>query len=98
MSKPIEKAVVTVLINGEQYTIRSEASPEYALECAAYLDRTIADIVRTGSVVESHRAVILAALALTDQLFRARAALEAANDASIRKAELLATNIERALT
>lgn len=98
MSNPTEKAVVTVLINGEQYTIRSEASPEYTMECAEYLDRTIADIIRTGSIVEGHRAVILAALALTDQLFRARAELEAANDSANRKAEMLVANIERALT
>jgi cell division protein ZapA len=67
-----ERTVTTVEIAGEEYAIRSEASSEYTLECARYVDRTIAEIMTRGSLVEAHKAAILAALALADQLFQAR--------------------------
>jgi cell division protein ZapA len=67
-----ERTVTTVEIAGEEYAIRSEASSEYTLECARYVDRTIAEIMTRGSLIEAHKAAILAALALADQLFQAR--------------------------
>jgi cell division protein ZapA len=67
-----ERTVTTVEIAGEEYAIRSEASSEYTLECARHVDRTIAEIMTRGSLVEAHKAAILAALALADQLFQAR--------------------------
>jgi cell division protein ZapA len=67
-----ERTVTTVEIAGEEYAIRSEASSEYTLECARYVDRAIAEIMTRGSLVEAHKAAILAALALADQLFQAR--------------------------
>jgi hypothetical protein len=39
---------------------------------AAYVDKTIRTIMNSGAVVESSRAAILAALQITDELFRAR--------------------------
>ena len=41
-------------------------------EVAAYVDRTIRGIMNSGAVVESSRAAVLAALQITDELFRAR--------------------------
>ncbi|MFW5951045.1 MAG: cell division protein ZapA [Gemmatimonadota bacterium] len=78
-----ERTVTTVEIAGEEYTIRSEASREYTLECARYVNETIEQIMARGSLVEAHKAAILAAMALADQLFQAReetAALRAAVD------------------
>ena len=37
-----------------------------------YVDKTIRTIMNSGAVVESSRAAILAALQITDELFRAR--------------------------
>jgi cell division protein ZapA len=54
-------------------TIRSEASPEHTRDVAAYVDKTIRSIMNSGAVVESNRAAILAALQITDELFRTRA-------------------------
>ena len=74
-----EKTVVTVLIAGDEYNIRAEATPEYTRECARYVDATITEITRASrTVMEPHKAAILAALSLADQLFQTRRDLEAA--------------------
>ena len=76
-------------IAGEEYTIRAEATPDYTRECAAFVD-TGAQIERQGALVEGHKAAILAALSLTDQLFQARAETEALRREIARLAEKLA--------
>jgi cell division protein ZapA len=67
-----ERTVTRVEIAGEEYTIRSEASEEYTLECARHVNETIDQIMSRGSLVEVHKAAILAAMALADQLFQCR--------------------------
>ncbi|MGH7474979.1 MAG: cell division protein ZapA [Longimicrobiales bacterium] len=91
------KATVTVDIAGEQYSIRTEADPDYARECASLVDRTIAEVLRQGPLVEAHKSVILAALSLADQLLQVRR--QGFEDAR-RRGELaakLAADIESAL-
>ncbi len=61
-----------VTICGEEYTIRSEASPEHTRAVAAHVDKAIRDVMGNASVTESHKAAILAALSITDDLFRER--------------------------
>jgi cell division protein ZapA len=63
---------VRVSILGDDYVIRTEASAAHTREVAEHVDRTIRRILATGSVVETHKAAILAALQITDELFRAR--------------------------
>lgn len=72
-----ERTVTTVVIAGEEYTIRSEASADYTRECARYVTQTIDQIMARGTLVEAHKAAILAAMALTDQLFQTRDQAEA---------------------
>jgi len=67
-----KRSSVKVTIVGQELTIRSDASPEHTREVAAYVDRTIRGIMNSGAVVESSRAAVLAALQITDELFRAR--------------------------
>jgi cell division protein ZapA len=92
-----ERTVTTVEIAGEQYTIRSEASSEYTLECARYVDQTIGEIMARGSLVEAHKAAILAALALADQLFQARREASDLRDEIARRAARLQAEIEARL-
>jgi cell division protein ZapA len=92
-----ERTVTTVEIAGEQYTIRSEASSEYTLECARYVDQTIGEIMARGSLVEAHKAAILAALALADQLFQARREASDLGDEIARRATRLQAEIEARL-
>ncbi|HSJ25626.1 MAG TPA: cell division protein ZapA [Longimicrobiales bacterium] len=94
MSQPSERNVVTVEIAGEEYAIRAQASPEYTRECAAYVDRTLAEIMRQGSLVQAHKGAILAALALADELFQTRAELESLRAEVTRRADGLVGEIE----
>jgi cell division protein ZapA len=66
------KNAVRVVIGGEEYTVRSELPPEYTREVAAYLDTALRRVRDSMPMVESHKAAILAALAITDELFQAR--------------------------
>jgi cell division protein ZapA len=66
------KSAVKVTIGGEEYTVRSELPPEYTREVAAYLDAALKRVRDSLPMVESHKAAILAALAITDELFQAR--------------------------
>ncbi len=70
-------AVVRVRIVGEEYTLRTEASASHTEAVAAHVDRTIRAIMASGATIETHKAAILAALQITDELFRERAAAEA---------------------
>lgn len=71
------KHSVRVQIFGEEYALRTDADPAHTREVAAYVDSAIRKIVESGAVVENHKAAILAALQITDELFKARAADEA---------------------
>ncbi|HXT15575.1 MAG TPA: cell division protein ZapA [Gemmatimonadaceae bacterium] len=75
-----KKHTVRVTILNEEYAIRSEAPPEHAQAVAKYLDQAIRKVLSSGTVVESNRAVVLAALQVTAELFAARAGLDATND------------------
>ena len=71
-----KKTVVKVRILGEEYSIRTEASPDHTRAVADHVDRTIRAIVDGGGMSETHKAAILAALQITDELFREREAAE----------------------
>lgn len=66
------RSSVKVTIVGQEFTIRSDASAEHTRAVAAYLDSAIRKVMNSGMVVESHKAAILAALQITDELFGAR--------------------------
>jgi len=66
------KNAVRVFIGGEEYTVRSELPPEYTREVASYLDAALKRVRDSLPMVESHKAAILAALSITDELFQAR--------------------------
>lgn len=89
--------VVTVRIGGEEYSLRTHASPEYTHECAEYVDETVSRILGQASIVEPHRAILLAALSLADQLFEARASTEALRAEIARLAGKLAADVEATL-
>lgn len=94
MSGPAERTVVTVQIGGDEYPIRALATPEYTLECAAYVDRTLSEIMRPGSLIQVHKGAILAALALADELFQARAELAALRTELTRRSDVMVAEIE----
>lgn len=69
-----KRHAVRVTIAGEEYPIRSDASPEHTRAVARHVDRAIRDVLASGTVIETHKAAILAALQITDELFREREA------------------------
>jgi cell division protein ZapA len=75
-----KRTSVKVSIIGQELTIRSDASPEHTREVAAYVDKTIRSIMNSGAVIESSRAAVLAALQITDELFRARRSQQSVED------------------
>lgn len=64
--------VARVSIVGEEYAIRSDATPEHTMAVAAYLDREIRKVMGSNALLEPHKAAILAAMTITDELFRER--------------------------
>jgi len=72
----VKKNAVRVTIVDEEYTVRSELDPEYTREVASYVDSAIRRVLASGTIVETHKAAILAALAITDELFQSRRQLD----------------------
>jgi cell division protein ZapA len=71
-----KKSIVRVTIVGEEYSIKSDASPEHTRRVAEYVDQAIRTVMR-GSAVEPQKAAILAALQITNELFEANEAAAA---------------------
>jgi cell division protein ZapA (FtsZ GTPase activity inhibitor) len=62
---------VELSLLGQTLTVRTEASPEYVRQLAAYLEDRVAQLAR-GGIKDTLAALTLAALDITDELFRAR--------------------------
>ena len=82
---------VKVTIVGDEYTLRSDAPEAHTRAVAEHVDRVIQQVMNSGSVVETHKAAILAALQIADELLRARADA----DAVAARAQALAADVRR---
>jgi len=67
-----KKTVVKVTIGADEYTLRSDRPPEYTRAVAEHVDKALKDVLAAGPIVEHQKAAILAALAITDELFQSR--------------------------
>ena len=94
--KPV-RAPVTVRIGGEDHTIRANVEPEYTRRCAEWVDARISEIRSQLGLIESHKAAILAALSITDELFQAQAQVEDGQESSAKRAESLLLRLEEVL-
>ena len=83
------KSNIRVRIVGEEYTLRTDASASHTQAIAEHVDRTIRAILNGGATMDTQKAAILAALQITDDLFRERASMASLTD-DIRQ---LATDI-----
>ena len=97
MADSVEKRAVTVRIGGEDHTIRANVEPEYTEECARLVDDRISEIRSQLGRIESHKAAILAALSITDELFQARIQLEEHQGSVAERASGLALRLEEVL-
>ena len=95
MSPRPVKSSVTVQIAGEKHVLRSDAPAEYTHSVAAHVDLTIRALGKVDAL-EPHRSAILAAMVITDELFRTREELRSLREEIERRAALLADRIQRA--
>jgi cell division protein ZapA (FtsZ GTPase activity inhibitor) len=86
---------VTVEIAGEKHVLRSDALPEYTRAVAGHVDSVIRSLPGYGSL-EPFRAATLAALSITDELFRAQEELEQLRAEVERRTAELAALLEGA--
>lgn len=89
------KNSVAVEIAGERHVLRSDAPAEYTHAVAAHVDATVRSL-GPANTLEPHRTAILAALVITDELFRVREELRTLRDEVERRAGRLADLLERA--
>jgi cell division protein ZapA len=97
MAEMNERSPVTVRIGGEDHTIRANVEPDYTRKCAQWVDDRITEIRGQLGLIESHKAAILAALSITDEMFQARAQLEESKEWAAKRAESLLFRLEDAL-
>lgn len=62
-----------VRIVGEEYTIRSDVAPEVTRAIADHVDATIRKVLENPAITDPGKAAILAAMSITDELFKERA-------------------------
>jgi cell division protein ZapA (FtsZ GTPase activity inhibitor) len=62
---------VELTLLGQTLTLRTEAEPDYVQRLARYIEERVATLTR-GGVKDPLAALTLAALDITDELFRAR--------------------------
>ncbi len=88
-----EKYTVKVNIFGNEYPIKSEADPEYIKRVAKYVDRKMREISEKVNISSAAKVAVLAALNITDELFREKAdkdkALAEVDDRTAELAEWL---------
>jgi cell division protein ZapA len=70
MSAPKHSVKVSIL--NEEFTIRSDTPPDQTKAIADYLDGIARQVTSGGNIVEANRAVVLAALQVTAELFAER--------------------------
>jgi cell division protein ZapA len=63
---------VQVSINGQIYHIKGQDNPAYIRELAAFIDAKMKEVQKGTGTVDPHRVAILAALMITDELYRLR--------------------------
>jgi len=88
-----DKEMVDVQILGETYTLRSETGHDYTQRVAEHVDSTCREIREESGVVDQKKIAILAALAVTDQLFRMRDGVEVVKGLAEKRAERLTEEI-----
>ena len=94
MSPRAPKNSVTVEILGEKHLLRSDAPAEYTHSVAAHVDATIRALGKVDAL-EPHRSAVLAAMVITDELFRSREELRSLREEIERRSALLADRIQR---
>lgn len=97
MSELGERQSVRVTIGGEEYVLRANVEADYTLRCARLVDERLREIRARFGALESHKAAILAALSLADDLFRLQEELKGEREAALGRLADLTASLERVL-
>ncbi len=89
--------VVFVEIQGARYAIRSDLDEQYIVRLAAYVDAKMQRATNEVPTGESMKVVILAALNIADELFRAREASPPDHSELMRRAGEIERIVDQAL-
>lgn len=68
--------LISVVILGEQYTIRAAEDPAYVRRVAQYVDTKLEEVVKGSPSLPSNKAIVLASLNIADELFKMEAERE----------------------
>src|SRR4051812_28311744 len=101
MSRPPRRPVaprhtVAVEIAGEKHVLRSDVPPEYTRSVAQHVDATIRALPGFQTL-EPFRAATLAALSITDELFRAREEIRRLREDAEYRTNIAADQLEAAV-
>jgi len=92
-----EPTVVPVEVHGHIYPIRTTLEPKYVQELAAFVEQRMKLAAESAPSSDSVGLAILAALNITDEYFRTRAALTSDSGALTAKTEALERIVDQAL-
>ena len=92
---PPPRHTVAVEIAGEKHVLRSDVPPEYTRRVAGHVDATIRALPGFQTL-EPFRAATLAALSITDELFRAREEIKRLREEAAERALAIAESLEEA--
>jgi cell division protein ZapA len=96
MSDP-RSETVTVRIYDREYTLRTSDNASNLLELCRELDRRMRECAQASGSVDTLKVAILTALGLTDELERAREALQKMDDAVSRRSIECVSMLDRFL-
>lgn len=91
------KNSVEVEILGNGYKLRTDGSPEYVNKITEYLNEKIKKIAKGSPVISTTDVSILAALNITDELFKLREDVGRKNDKLVEKTNILIEHINKQL-
>jgi cell division protein ZapA (FtsZ GTPase activity inhibitor) len=87
---------IEITLLGQSLTVKTEASAEHIRSLARYLEKRV-DTLKKSGVPDSNRALLLAALDITDELFQAREEQERLPEDISQRLGALVTMLERAI-
>lgn len=97
MSGQEDMRAVRVTVFGDEYVIRTEVGEDYTRRCAEYVDEAIQEAHIRGHIAEQHKAAILGAMKITDELFKIREGKEALEREVTARVAALIRRIETGL-
>ena len=96
MKEP-ELGTVHVRIYDREYALRTSGDPDRLQELCRIVDERMREVAEASGAVDTHKAAILTALNLADELLRARDELKKMDDALSRRSKECVSMIDRFL-